>query len=625
MINKNNFIRWNDASSYSLDLIGKFSNTIYYDSFLEWTPEPKFTASTTVFDYLEYDGSLNPSSLGYEFVGFEYNAYPSMKFKVDNYSAYNNSNYIRIYARNRITKKYDTLLYESDNTPGVYANIDVSITVDSSYDRIKVGHYNMNRRSRIGGYLYVHRSTENINSLYFPKLIKDEEVSIYVNFDSPISTTFGNLAVGLALNYELQYYDITILQQTIKPDGTYRLFFKFTVPILIRGCYQFVIYDEANYDDWLYVSNFVEYVDEPNDYQKTISYFNTNDILGYEFEDVGEPAKIGLDLFVGMPQFSEKATAYRLYDGKTKRVRSAVREAYQCQARYFDEYALKALQAALLMDSVTIGNIEVFTEDAAITPDWIEKDQLTTLADFQVIDEQYKLDSPYHQLINWYSSIQPSDQFSLKISAGDVVNFFDTGLYLYATQIDLYSYTEGAVIQSDITPILNDGPNNYFEWTVGDLPTGVYCLKNFTDYSTPFCYVKNTEDTVVLKWRNERDIFGFNYTGLASWYNQVRISGNILPGSPNSDSAGFNDYDNQYHRSQSFVNDTKEFNIFQLDEPAHKGLFSVLVHDEIYIDGVRYMKPPEAGYSINWPDTEHKQADAKVNLEVYNDYDSILL
>jgi len=69
----------------------------------------------------------------------------------------------------------------------------------------------------------------------------------------------------------------------------------------------------------------------------------------------------------------------------------------------------------------------------------------------------------------------------------------------------------------------------------------------------------------------------------------------------------------------------KAFNTFGFDHWAHPAMFTVLLHDEIYFDNVQYFRPPESDYSINWPDTEHLQANASVNLEIYSEYESIII
>ena len=401
MLNKNNFIRWNDPSSSDLELIGNFADYYNGDIFHSHISiSPKWDVSTSVLDYVDYD---NSNAIGgyNEFVGFIYKATSAMKFHVENYNSLGNGVRIRIYGRNKIMHQYVNL-FESDATPSPYIDEIISISIDTStYDLVKVGAFNpVGWISYIAGYLYVKRSDELLSSLYYPKLIKNEEVSIYVNFANPISSTFGNLAIGLSKDNELLYYDIATLEQSVMPDSTYRLHFKFDFFNMKLGCYQFVIYDEANYDDWLYVSNIVEYAPKVTSYIRQVKFKNDfNDILGYEFDDIGEYYSIGLDLFIGMEQFKEKATAYKLYDGKTKRVRSSTKKIYTCQARYFDEYALNALQAMLLMDDIIIygtganedSEINLYAEQGAkIVPSWTEKEQLTALAEFELIDKDFK-------------------------------------------------------------------------------------------------------------------------------------------------------------------------------------------------------------------------------------------
>ena len=231
----------------------------------------------------------------------------------------------------------------------------------------------------------------------------------------------------------------------------------------------------------------------------------------------------------------------------------------------------------------------------------------------------------------WFGYTFPheGDCYMPKIASGDTMKYYANIGAISATTLDLYSYDLGGIFQSNVVTWVYAGyvGKYYFEWEVGELPPGKYCFKDHdvSTYTNPFCYIKNTDDTLILKYRNSKNIFRYMYESLTSWYSQIRIDANILPASPGSISEGFSDYPDQYHRAHAFTRNVKTLNVFNFDEYMHQALFVALVHDEVYLDGVRYVKPPENGYNINWPDTEHKQADATVNLEVYNDYNSILL
>lgn len=234
----------------------------------------------------------------------------------------------------------------------------------------------------------------------------------------------------------------------------------------------------------------------------------------------------------------------------------------------------------------------------------------------------------YSNFIYWnYITPYTGEGYSPKIMASDVVNYFgNIDAAITGSYIDLYSYDREGIIQSSIAPVQTEAGKNYFTWTVGDLPKGKYCFKQSgaTVYSNPFCYIKNDADTIVLKYRNTKDIFGFEYESLTSWYNTIRIDANILNAEPGTKSAGFTDYPDQYHRGHAFITKFKQFNTFDFDHWAHQAMFTAMLHDEFYFDDVQYFKPPEADYSISWPDNEHLQANGTVNLEVYNEYKSII-
>ena len=162
--------------------------------------------------------------------------------------------------------------------------------------------------------------------------------------------------------------------------------------------------------------------------------------------------------------------------------------------------------------------------------------------------------------------------------------------------------------------------NFYFEWVVPVLPKGNFQF--FIDLSGLLKYTSNhfivtnkTYHTAIIKYRNTNDILGYLYESIPTFYNQFRIDlWEGLPQWPN-ESKGYKTYTGDFITVKSDIQKHREFVLPYVSEQVMEGFIAATMHDELYIDDVRYKKPEGENIAIEWSREDVRIGTGTINLQ----------
>lgn len=194
---------------------------------------------------------------------------------------------------------------------------------------------------------------------YALPLFQGDSINMFMNFvlDNTV-VPFANLKLGL-WSSDLGIYlgTIVALNQIVISGNNYSFYAdEWTVPALPRNeNFRFVLFNAPS--TILYYSNSFRVVNN-TDYTSVVRYRNSNDALGYLYEDV--PSfynEFRADVWTGRPNYNENVRGYETYEGGFIQVKSDVQKLRTFETRFFDEIAHEAFFSMISQSEFYIDEI----------------------------------------------------------------------------------------------------------------------------------------------------------------------------------------------------------------------------------------------------------------------------
>jgi len=204
--------------------------------------------------------------------------------------------------------------------------------------------------------IYDYELLFNNDCSYALPLVEDDVVKGYTNFDIDDNDyAFSSLKLGLYSN-GFYLYDIATLNQVVVSGDIYNVHFEWTVPVLPKGNYRFVLYEDT--EDIHYISNSFRYTANKTD-TAIIKYRNTKNTLGYLYETATTYYnQYRIDFYRGKPLFPTNSQGYSTYDGGFITTKSDIQKQIEYVLPFASEEILEALNGALLHDEFYIDSVE---------------------------------------------------------------------------------------------------------------------------------------------------------------------------------------------------------------------------------------------------------------------------
>jgi hypothetical protein len=277
-----------------------------------------------------------------------------------------NANDVKFYVLLVSGSNYVTLHEEIINNETKFAAFNYKPT--SNYEKIMVVAFNEG-----GGGTFIGRVLDfNVYKLacdYAMPLIAEDVVKGYTNFDIDDTVIpFADLKLGL-FDDSFYLYDIATLTQVVVSGDIYNVHFEWTVPVLPKGNFRFVLYEDTN--EVHYISNVFRYT--ANDlHTSIIKYRNTKNTLDYEYETATTfYNQFRIDLWEGRANWPEKSRGYETYEGGFIRTKSDIQKEREFKYSFASEGVLEAFTSALLHDEVYLDDIEFIKADGqSLTIEW---------------------------------------------------------------------------------------------------------------------------------------------------------------------------------------------------------------------------------------------------------------
>lgn len=228
--------------------------------------------------------------------------------------------------------------------------------------------------------------------------------------------------------------------------------------------------------------------------------------------------------------------------------------------------------------------------------------------------------------------------YKLPVFEGDVINFFinsesdtidldNTNLALgmlqcgelAATNIGTLNYLTiapgGFKIHGNITiPIIYPGIYNY---VIYDTVT-----MNLVYISNPVELINDVsiQYTTMLKYRNKRNILGFNYYEEPSYYNTIRIHVALTDEQTTEDISQYDDVNYNIITPKLVIRKEHTLEVDYIDNISHDALHLALRHTEVYLDDLRvrliagYERENTPGYGLSPATTKVQEVGFTKNL-----------
>lgn len=247
-----------------------------------------------------------------------------------------------------------------------------SVVATSDFDKIVIVANN------VGGGSFGPRVVEShiyeLNDCdYALPLIKGDTVQAYTNFElDDTDIAFADLKIGLYSN-GFYLYDIATLNQVVVSGDIYNVYFSWTVPVLPKGNYRFVLYEDTEIIH--YLSNVFRYTSNAL-HTSIIKYRNTKNILGYTYQTASTfYNQFRVDIWKGSPSWPEKSRGYETYEGDFIRTKSDIQKKVEFKLSYASENVMEAFISSLLHDEFYIDDIEFKKSDGdSLSLEWSQED-----------------------------------------------------------------------------------------------------------------------------------------------------------------------------------------------------------------------------------------------------------
>lgn len=216
---------------------------------------------------------------------------------------------------------------------------------------------------------------------YAAPLLKGDTLSIFGNVELDDSViAFSGLKLGLwKIDEGLYLQDISSLNQNVISGNLYSFYVdEWSVPVLPKGLFSFVLYDDTNYgvETMIYYWSNVFNKRSVTGLTSMIKYRNSADTLGYQYASY--PSfynQFRVDLWAGRSNFPENITGYETYNGGFIKTKSDITKLREFETRFFDEGAHEAFAAMLAHSEVLIDDVEhKKTNDGDYSISWSDDD-----------------------------------------------------------------------------------------------------------------------------------------------------------------------------------------------------------------------------------------------------------
>lgn len=241
---------------------------------------------------------------------------------------------------------------------------------------------------------------------------------------------------------------------------------------------------------------------------------------------------------------------------------------------------------------------------------------------------------------NFCFAIDPGVGAPTVLDWGIIVTGGDDTMILTLECMTLCTYREWSAIlinedNEEVQPLVRTEMNNgnqAFELALvipGEIASGCYRIKltNDCDASEHFsqCLALSAQvkcQTLLFKYRNENDAFGFDYTTDDTYFNYLRVIDARLkqPTFPD-DAEIYTKSNNTNSLTNARVQKLWKVQLVNLPEYIHSAISVMRRHDEFYIDGSLYVVA-EGNYVPEWRNTSDL---AHSEFEVYDqDFDGVM-
>ena len=196
---------------------------------------------------------------------------------------------------------------------------------------------------------FVTWSTEIETCYYALPLFSGDAINMFMNFilDDAV-VAFADLKLGLwSTDLGIYLGDIVSLNQIVISGDNYSFYAdEWTVPVLPKNeNFRFVLFNSPA--TILYYSNSFRVINN-TDYTSIVRYRNSNNALGYLYEDaLSFYNEFRVDVWTGRPNYNENVKGYDTHEGDFITVKSDIQKLKEFQARFFDEVANEAFFSML--------------------------------------------------------------------------------------------------------------------------------------------------------------------------------------------------------------------------------------------------------------------------------------
>ena len=171
----------------------------------------------------------------------------------------------------------------------------------------------------------------------------------------------------------------------------------------------------------------------------------------------------------------------------------------------------------------------------------------------------------------------------------------------------------------------------YSEFTIPEgLTPGCYYLVIRDEFYDQVKYISNKlqystllDYTFYLKFRNNKSILNFNYEGLSSFYNKVRVKLQKRQPQQDTTSIGYDLIDGNFNPVRYVKGKEFEFITLWYNELDHDAFSTAIIHSSFLIieRGAFVQYRTDDRYQIDWSDN-YPLAEGKIRLQRKNSYSS---
>jgi hypothetical protein len=227
--------------------------------------------------------------------------------------------------------------------------------------------------------------------------------------------------------------------------------------------------------------------------------------------------------------------------------------------------------------------------------------------------------------------------YKLPVFEGDVINFFInspaeiTGLV--TTDLALGIFSCGELIAANVGTLSyytgETGIKIHGSITIPVLYPGIYNYIIYNTVTMALVYISNPIElindvsiqyTSMIKYRNKRNILGFNYVELPAFYNTVRVHVSLTDEQTTEDISEYNDVNYNIITPKLVIRKEHTLEIDYIDSNSHDALHLALRHTEVYLDDMRiklmggYERENSPGYGLSPATTKVQEVGFTRNL-----------